>query len=610
VGGDLLVFAPLAVLNSLPMSIPPRIHRARQLAIALLIVSPIFFCAYIILRFGLDFPFLDQWNCSFLFEKYSRGELTLQDLFVQQLEYRQFFPQIIFVFLGALTGWDVRYEMLVSLLLCIASALALLDIERRILPSRKLSPVFALSILLLFSPVQVTNWLNGVQLIYFIPIWGLFTGIALCYSTSSFLFRFAGCFFIATFSTFSAVNGLFLWLVFLPALLLLDSSFGSKRKIVWSALWVAGFTANVFFYLNDYHKPMAHPNPLQPFSFPHKALGYALSLIGRPFSLYGLRSFDTFPVDETLRAALVVSMAIGLVIAALSAGLVWMALKSKLNASERRRLVGPMAMLAFGYLTVVMITCGRMGIGMKQSLTPRYSTYLMPIPIAIVILAVIFMEIRPQLLERLVSKRVALILLAAVLLVQLALFPIGYAQAVAFNRRMLQAKACLTWGAVTSNPVCLLRIFDDMHIVTNRAKAINQLGLLRPRLKNTNVADPVLAEKCPELGRSLKKQDLGRKIVITGRSYREGQRAWVDQILLGCKGSDQRERLIKIAAFFDDNRITPYLASSTLGPYLEWKAEIEPVEVPGECRSATNPSFGVWAYDAKEDHLCRIGEVQ
>ena len=53
--------------------------------------------AWLIVRYGVDVPYSDQWNIAHFFEKSARGALTLADLYAQQNEYRQLFPHALFV---------------------------------------------------------------------------------------------------------------------------------------------------------------------------------------------------------------------------------------------------------------------------------------------------------------------------------------------------------------------------------------------------------------------------------------------------------------------------------------------------------------------------------
>ena len=83
---------------------------ARLLAFLLTLLPPCFL-AVLVFTYSVDFPQWDQWGYVPFFEELSRGSLTFSHLFAQVNEYRQFFPNLVFVALGWLTRWDVRYEM-------------------------------------------------------------------------------------------------------------------------------------------------------------------------------------------------------------------------------------------------------------------------------------------------------------------------------------------------------------------------------------------------------------------------------------------------------------------------------------------------------------------
>jgi hypothetical protein len=77
---------------------------------------------YFILKYGVDVPYMDQWEYVGFFDHLAKGTLTFSELFKLQGEYRQFFPNLIFVSLGWLTNWNVKYEMIVIFILaCLVS---------------------------------------------------------------------------------------------------------------------------------------------------------------------------------------------------------------------------------------------------------------------------------------------------------------------------------------------------------------------------------------------------------------------------------------------------------------------------------------------------------
>lgn len=152
---------------------------------------------------------------------------------------------------------------------------------------------------------------------------------------------------------------------------------------------------------------------------------------------------------------------------------------------------------------------------MKQSLTPRYTTSSLPIPIALSMLNAILAEQHADALTPMVPRRTVRLLLA----VQLTLFRLGYAQAVAFNRHMLRDKACLTWSFVFPYQYCMKHLFLDPTVLMSRARAVDELGYLRPHLRTTAT----------------------------------------------------------------DERITRFVAEAVSAPYLEWKIELSLAAIQDQC---------------------------
>src|SRR5919201_2438365 len=97
----------------------PQLRRTLALCLALL---PAILIAILIWKYSVDFPQGDEWWYVQFFEKFSQRSLTFADLFAQVNEYRQFFPNLIFLTVGWITRGDHRYEMWISfLLVCVVS---------------------------------------------------------------------------------------------------------------------------------------------------------------------------------------------------------------------------------------------------------------------------------------------------------------------------------------------------------------------------------------------------------------------------------------------------------------------------------------------------------
>src|SRR6267143_3921927 len=215
-----------------------RTHKHRRAVWVLAAILPPCLIAVMILEYGVDFPFADEWELVPLLVKKAQGTLTFSDLFAQVNEYRQFFPNLIFVYLGRLTGWNVRYEMLVSFLTACAVSCNVYLLGRKTLKDAA-GRIFAfvLSNVLIFSVVQYENWFMGQQLIFFVPALCITTCFVISYSNLRLRTKFIVCALLSAVSSFSSANGLLCWIVVFPVLAECEIT-GEMRKPKWlTAFW-------------------------------------------------------------------------------------------------------------------------------------------------------------------------------------------------------------------------------------------------------------------------------------------------------------------------------------------------------------------------------------
>ncbi|MDQ3175044.1 MAG: hypothetical protein M3Q91_15285, partial [Acidobacteriota bacterium] len=262
-------------------SLPPFSKLTCALAVSLAII-PAGLLLTLILKYGVDMPYWDEWQYVSFFEKFSQGTLTLSDLFAQQNEYRQFFPNLIFVGLGWLTQWNKRHELLVSFALACLVSFNIYRLGRLTIggsPARRIM-IYFLANLFIFSPVQNVNWLLGMQIIYFIPIACLTTCLVIAYSQLGARAKFLSCMCLATVSTFSSANGILCWLV-LPLLTWPNSRVELHNKRWLMMAWIVGFVFSAALYFNGYQKVLGHPSLSESLFHPLKALAYFLILLGK-----------------------------------------------------------------------------------------------------------------------------------------------------------------------------------------------------------------------------------------------------------------------------------------------------------------------------------------
>ena len=140
-------------------------------------------------------PFWDEWHTpGSQFESWYRGTLTLKEMFSQHNESRNFFPRLLYFTLEHFGGWDVRKEIRVVFFGVCALCLLLLHLLRRTPGATPVSTLvgWTLMTFLCFAPVQVENFLYGIEIETFFPGFALLAAAAINLSGLSFSLEGAG----------------------------------------------------------------------------------------------------------------------------------------------------------------------------------------------------------------------------------------------------------------------------------------------------------------------------------------------------------------------------------------------------------------------------------
>jgi hypothetical protein len=432
--------------------------------------------AWLILRYGVDVPYWDQWDIAPFFVKLAGGTLTASDLFAPQNEYRQFFPNLYFVALGRLTGWDVRAEMLTSLLLAALIALNVRRLGARTVaePARR-GPLLLLASLFIFSAIQYENWLFGVQVVYFAPAACVTSGLVAAYSgrlgTRAAVLV---CACLSAVATFSSANGVVCWLV-LPVALVAARPGARDAARRWLPPWGACLALCIAAYAYGYRTPAAHPAVSEALAHPLDALAYFVALSGGSFAL-GPR-----PLALATAAG---ACALGSY--ALACAYV---LRFRGDAALVRGAGAWAALGAYSVTTALMVTAGRLGFGVAQSLSLRYTTYTLYLLVSLVYLLPCVLGHAAREGGRLAARRAWLRragagLAAGLVLTQVAAFALFIRHGAEPTRRArLRAKACLLFIEAAPNERCLSEgLYTDVPALRERAAALDRLGYLRPPL--------------------------------------------------------------------------------------------------------------------------------
>ena len=209
---------------------------------------------YFINKYGVNVPYNDQWEYVGFFDHLSQGMLTFEELFRQHNEYRQFFPNVIYVALGSFTHWNVRYEMLVIFLLACLVAFniyCLAGFTHVGKPWQKWL-MFFLANLFIFSPMQWENWLFGVQIEYFLPIACVSTGLVLAFTRMNGLLKMILCMVLALISTFSSINGFLIWILLFPVLVFSGTKNEYFKKGTVIAIWIVATLEALAIYFSGF----------------------------------------------------------------------------------------------------------------------------------------------------------------------------------------------------------------------------------------------------------------------------------------------------------------------------------------------------------------------
>lgn len=210
-----------------------------RLWFAALTFLPVVAVVVLLLRCGVNVPYLDQWDIVPQVEKAYSGNLTLADLWAPHNEHRIFFPQLIILGLARLTHWNIGYEMGVSLLLALGLLIILTGQIRataRGLLFKEWYQVLPAVSLVVFSTSQYQNWLWGFQLALFLNMLAATGGILLLSQPLFSWRRFAAAATLGVVATFSFATGVAFWPISLLLILLRTKA---RQRFQASLAWLA-----------------------------------------------------------------------------------------------------------------------------------------------------------------------------------------------------------------------------------------------------------------------------------------------------------------------------------------------------------------------------------
>ena len=467
----------------------------------ILTIIPAFVLGILIYQNSVNLPIWDDWEIALFLDKvHPEYKLTLEKWLSQANETRYLFPRFIFVGLAYINNWnwDLRYQMLVSLALaCIVSINIFRLIKWTI--GESLLKVILLTILcnsLIFSPIQYENWLWGIQLIVFMPITCVTTCLVVAYSDINRTAKLVLCLILCTVSTFSYANGMLSWIIIFPILAISKSwRWQDIFKEKWLYItWIATFTANMAVYFYNYQKPAHHPSLLAGLLNPIETTLYFLSFLGTPLA-WGINTLN-LPTDVITN-----NIILGIVLIILF-GFAWLYLLNHINESTLiYRMSGWLVIGSYTVISGIITSLGRVGFGIGSSIAPRYMTFSVYLPLALIgLIAVIFDDAKNRGYlannKKLSAQIIYWFLLASFLVLNILTIRFGINQMYLTKLDRLHSKACMVLVNVVVDEKCLTqKLYPNLDAGKKLSKFVDDKNLIDAIFIYSNKAQDIQSSK-------------------------------------------------------------------------------------------------------------------
>jgi hypothetical protein len=336
-----------------------------------------FFMLIMIIHYGANTPFWDQWEMVPLFEAVSHHNLTFADLWRQHNEHRIFFPNLLLLANAYLTDWNTRIETLIGLCFSLVTAGLILFMASRTIVKRWLGLIASILVAAwFFSPAQWENWLWGWQVEWFMCMTAITISIFFLTRRVTQSSRRGLTFFIIAIlsgiiASYSLAGGLLVWPVGLFILWI------KKQQKKFIGTWILIGVISTFLYYYHYVTPPAPNGATTVYFFQHPLayIEFFLTYLGGPIGSVGSR----------LQApALVGAMLFLLLIPCLY--LVW-------QRRDKIEVFLPwLAFILFGLLAGLSTGVGRLPYGVGFALSSRYTAFSSIYLIGVVMLIITLLD--------------------------------------------------------------------------------------------------------------------------------------------------------------------------------------------------------------------------
>ena len=496
-----------------------------------LAIIPAIVLGVLILKYSINVPIQDQWQISTIFEKFNQRTLSFNDLIAQHNESRKFFPRLIFLTLAFITKWNIRYEMLVTFLLACIVSINIYLLNRLTIGGSRIKglTIALISNIFIFSAVQYENWLWGIQIVVFTPIVCITICILIAYSRLNNIAQILICMVLSTISTFSYANGLLAWVIVLPVLALVKLKSWSefRKNIILYLFWIIGFIANITFYFHDYQKPLSNPNPFESTQYPYQVLQYFLAFLGG--------SLGVGSSIQPLNNSIILGAIVILLFISLCSYVLWHIKDYKLQ----HQTIGWIMLGTYAVISALVTSFGRVGFGIEQALSSRYTTFSTYIIISIIHLMIIVGEDAIKkyhfLINRSFFSKIICWFLGIITVIQVHNFTYSVDKMKLWKQNFLKYKGCLLLIDFTHDNCKNLIDSYYFEYIKQRAHYLTEIGFLEPGLITTNrIIDLIDTNNSRQVEGTFENLELigGNNLLATGWAIFTDTNLPVDTIVL------------------------------------------------------------------------------
>lgn len=317
---------------------------------------------YLVVRYGMDLPILDEWTYLPIIERSCTGTLTFGQLWAQYAEHRPIFPLLVMLFFVHTTGWNIHYELVLTVLLATLYFFVLVRLYRRQLPDHGTGTpwLWALLSLVVFSLSQWEVWLWGAQVQMFLNVLGVTTGVLFLTRRPLGWKELAIASVFGILATYSFGNGLLFW----PIGLILVAVAPETRRPRWllATAWLLVSAAIIGSYLLDFR--LERSATLESvLNDPVNYVRYFLTYLGSPVASF---SGSAWPPRDSGVAALVGAAGCLLLLYAIR--------RTIRTSGDPKRLLPFLALAAYAVGSGLLATRSRSHFGIPQAYASRYTT--------------------------------------------------------------------------------------------------------------------------------------------------------------------------------------------------------------------------------------------